>query len=62
MGAAGKESLTLSELVPLRPDGNDAAERLTKLVLNSVTSPHTRRSYETGLEQFLAICAHPPKR
>ncbi len=38
-------------------------ERLTQLVLDGVTSPHSRRSYRTGLERFFlwARAAEEPR-
>jgi integrase/recombinase XerD len=43
----------LSELLPIRVDTPPVAEeRLIALVLNGVSSPHTRRSYRTGLVEF----------
>ena len=34
----------------------DVEARLTALVLDSVTSPHSRRAYRTGLERFFSFC------
>jgi site-specific recombinase XerC len=34
----------------------EALERIKSLVLDSVRSPHTRRSYDRALSEFLAWC------
>jgi integrase len=52
----------LSELVPVRPEADAAEDRLTSLVLNAVTSPHSRRAYATDLAQFFAwLGTQPPQ-
>jgi len=50
----GRRRLSLSELVLIRPEAGAAEDRLTSLVLNGVTSPHSRRAYATGLARFFA--------
>lgn len=45
----------LSQTALVRPEDLSAAEkreRLIQLVVESVASPHSRRAYRSGLEQF----------
>jgi len=50
------------DLVPLRPQADGAEERLKALVLKGIASAHTRRAYETGLDQFSAwLRTRPPQ-
>ena len=52
----------LSELVLIRPEADAAEDRLTSLVLNGVTSRHSRRAYATGLAQFFDwVRTQPPQ-
>src|SRR6202051_718613 len=45
----------LHELLPIRVDAPPVAEeQLIALVLNGVSSPHTRRAYRTGLDEFFS--------
>jgi hypothetical protein len=46
--------VVMSDLALIRPESPTAEEELTALVLNGVTSPHSRRAYSTGLAQFFA--------
>ena len=58
----GRRRLSLSELVLIRPEAGAAEDRLTSLVLNGVTSPHSRRAYATGLAHFFAwLRTQPPQ-
>jgi integrase/recombinase XerD len=45
-------AVLVSVLVPIRPESHTPEEELAALVLNGVTSPHSRRAYAVGLEQF----------
>ena len=45
----------VSQMALVRPEDLSAAEkreRLIQLVIDSVASPHSRRAYRSGLEQF----------
>ena len=51
-----------SLLAPERPVPQDQREaQLLRLVLDSVTSAHSRRSYEKGLRQFFQWCREQPR-
>jgi hypothetical protein len=57
----------MSDLLPVRPEANESnahyarlteAQSLPKqMVLNSVTSPNTRRSYAKSLDELFAFSA-----
>jgi integrase/recombinase XerD len=52
----------LADLVPIQPGQGSGEEQLTALVLNGVTSEHSRRADATGLEQFFAwLGTQPPQ-
>lgn len=52
----------MADLVPVRPGPATGEEQLTALVLNGVTSEHSRRAYATGLEKFFAwLRTQPPQ-
>ena len=45
------------QMVVARPQVAEALAAIKSLVLNSVRSPHTRRSYDRALTGFLAWCS-----
>jgi site-specific recombinase XerD len=49
-------ALALQHNVVVRPQMDEALERVKSLVLDSVRSPHTRRAYDRVLSGFLAWC------
>jgi integrase len=44
-------------LIPAPSTGEDATTALRQLVLNAVTSAHTRRNYAKALDELFALCA-----
>ncbi|MBO0912591.1 MAG: tyrosine-type recombinase/integrase [Acidobacteria bacterium] len=52
----------MSETALVRVEAPSPGEELTRLVLNGVTSGHTKRSYRTGLEQFFAWLESKPRQ
>lgn len=46
----------MAHMVPEQPQVVAALEAMKSLVLDSVRSPHTRRSYDRALSAFLACC------
>ncbi len=51
----------LAVLPVIQPEAEPREAQLLRLVLDSVTSVHSRRSYEKGLTQFFAWCREQPR-
>ena len=59
---SSKGRFPLSETALSRVEAPSPEEELARLVLNGVTSDHTKRSYRTGLQQFFAWLETKPRQ